>query len=770
MIELWNRLRDVFRRDRLAKELEEELRFHADQLASDRRADGMTAHGAERAARRRLGNRTRIAEEARAMWSVAWVEHLVQDLRYGMRALRRSPAFAVVAALTLALGIGANTAIFTVVNGVVLKPLPYGDPGRLVMLWETMKDVPQILVAYPNFLDWRTRTTAFDGLAIYNGFDAFNLTGMGDAERVRGGLGSGNLFDVLGVRAVVGRTFRADDDVVGAPRVAILSDGMWRRRFGADTSAVGTTITLDGFTYTIVGVLPPRVQLARADLWVPIGLWANTPRFNDRANHPGTIGIGRVKPGVTLDEMRADLDRVARQLQADYPKENAGIGASGDWLINMVVGDIRPALYVLVGAVGLVLVIACANTANLLLGRAAGRQREMALRVAIGARRGRIVRQLLTESMLLSLIGGVLGVGFAWAGVRVLLALRPSNVPRLMDVHLDGTVLAFALIMSVVTGLVFGIAPAVHAAGGDVVTSLKEGARGATGGRLRLKMRSTLMVAEVALALVLLVGAGLLKRSFANLMRVDPGVDPHNVIAGLVQLPEHKYAEAGRRNAQFEELLQRAKAIPGVTDAALSTDLPTSSSWQANVTFEGQPPEIRGQEPLFGCVLTSPDWFSAMRMRFSGGHAFAPTDVQGMEQVVVISDAVAKRFFADQNPVGRRLKLGPLTSTSPWITIVGVVNDVKDRGLSLDARGTLYFPVAQNAPGALSLAVRSTAPTATVVAMMRWVVFGSDGHFVTRVTTPPRFRVMQIGPDFVLGVRYDADDVPVVEVHRLRKG
>jgi putative ABC transport system permease protein len=719
MIELWNRLRDFWNRERLARELREELRFHHQQLARDRRADGLDVAEAEYAARRQLGNTTSIREEARDMWSFAWFDDLLQDLRYGLRSLRHSPAFTAVAVLTLGLGIGANTAIFTVVNGVLFRPLPYGDPGRLVMLWETTKDLPQILISYPNFLDWKTRTHAFEDVALYNGFDQFTITGMGDAERVRGGEATGNLFDVLGVKPERGRAFRADDDRVGADRVVIVSDAFWLRHYGLDSTVSGKTITLDGFSYTVVGVLPRRVRLAGVELWVPIGLFANTERFASRSNHPGTIGLGRLKPGVTLDQMRSDLDGVYAQLRADYPRENAGMGASGDWMLDSVLGGIRPALYVLAGAVGLVLLIACANVANLVLGRASSRGREIALRVAIGARRGRIVRQLLTESVLLSVVGGLLGVALAWAGVRVLLALRPDNVPRLVDIELDGTVLAFALAVSVFTGLAFGLVPALHSAGGDLLSSLKEGSRGATAGRLRLRMRGALMVVEVALALVLLVGAGLLMRSFGNLTNVELGVDPRGVVVALVSLPERKYPDADRRRAIFAELVERARAIPQVTDAALATDLPVNSSWQSSVTFEGLPAAVPGREPLLNGVIASPGWFSTMRMRMMAGRTFAATDVSGAPGVLVISQAVAKRFYGGAGAVGRRIKMGSAAGHAPWLTIVGVVNDVKDGGLDEESRGTMYLPAAQDPVATYWLAVRSAAPAARVVPALR---------------------------------------------------
>jgi putative ABC transport system permease protein len=755
VIERWNRLRDFFNRGTLARELREELRFHEQQLARDARGEGLSGRDAEFAAHRRLGNTTSIGEEARAMWSFSWVDDLMQDLRYGLRSLRRSPAFTIVAVVTLGLGIGANTAIFSVVNGVLFKPLPYTEPGRLVMLWETTPNLPQILISYPNFRDWNGRTHAFDDVALYNGFGQFNLTGMGDAERVRGGHGTGNLFDVLGVKPRLGRTFRADDDRVGAERVVVVSHAFWLKHYGLDSALAGKHITLDGFGYTIVGVLPRRVRLANAEVWLPIGLFADQERFANRSNHPGTIGIGRLKTGVTLEQMRGDLDGLYAQLRTDYPNENAGIGASGGWMLDLILGGIRPALYVLAGAVGLVLLIACANVANLMLGRASSRAREFALRASIGARRERIVRQLLTESVLLSVLGGALGIALAWAGVRLLLRLAPSNVPRLVDVGLDGAVLAFAVGISVLTGIVFGLVPALQSVKGDLLSALKDGSRGASAGRARLKLRGVLMAAEVAIALVLLVGAGLLIRSFDKLTSVDLGVDPRNVTIGLVSLPERRYPDADRQHAVFAELLGRVKAIPGVTDAALATDPPVNSSWQSGVTFDGIA-AAPGREPMLNGVIASPEWFKAMRMKMRAGRAFTDDDKNGNARVIVISESVARQFYGKENPVGRRMKQGTAADTNPWRTIVGVVNDVKDGGLDETSRGTFYLPLAQEEAASMWVAVRTTSASVSALPAMRQALGAIDKEVplafaqtleeqIGATVAQPRFSMLMLG-------------------------
>ena len=691
----WRRLVDVFRRKQLTEQFDEELRFHRERIIEEQLAAGRSPTDAEYDARRRLGNAANLSEEVHSVLSFAWFEHLQQDVRYGLRALRRSPAFTIVAALTLALGIGANTAIFTVLNGVIFRPLPFADPGRLVMLWETMKDLPQIFVAYPNFRDWNGRLRSFEDLALYNGFGSFTLTGMGNAERVRSGLGTGNLFTTLGVKPARGRLFTERDDQVGADRVAVISDQFWRDRFAEDPHVIGKTLMLDGFSYTIVGVLPKRVRLAGCEIWVPIGLFGNTERFTARDTHPGTIAVGRLKPGVTIPQMQADLDATYAQLRAEYPKDNAGLGASGTFFLDQVLGGIRPALYLIAGAVGLVLLIACAN-------------------------------QLLTESVLLSAIGGALGIALAWAGVRLLVTLRPTNVPRLVDVHLDPTVLAFALLLSVITGIAFGVIPALDAVRGDLAGTIREAGRGATAGVQRLRMRSTLMVTEVALALVLLVSAGLLLRSVRNLTRVDIGADPSNVVSGIVALPDHKYSDTARVEATFAALLARVRAIPNVTSAALASDVPLTSSWQSGVTFEALPPVEPGREPLFNIVVADTGWFTTMRMRVLLGRNVSSTDTRDAPPVVVMSRGLTDRLGGPAAAIGKRLKMGASTATGPWITVVGVVNDVKDNGPGFTSRGTLYLPFSQNPSGSMILAARTSGPATAVVPALRQALASID--------------------------------------------
>jgi putative ABC transport system permease protein len=734
-----------FFRPNLDADVSEEFRFHLEAEVEELVAGGMTPAAARAEALRRFGDisyfkdrcrrsdqRRSTRERFRELFDV-----LRQDIRYTFRSLLRQPAFALVAIVTLGLGIGANTAIFSVVNGVLLNPLPYREPGRLVMLWETLKDLPQVMVSYPDYLDWRQRAKSFEDLGIYSVGESYTLTGNGEPENVRGALASGNLFSLLGVRPALGRLITpADDDRASAP-VVVLGDGFWRRRYGADPGVVGKTLLLDGTPYTIVGVLPATMQLSgRPDLWLPVGLFAGSPRFV-RANHPGLLGIGRLKPGVTLEQMRLDLADVSRQIRTEYPGEAAGIGADGLPLSEMATRRIRPVLVMLSFAVGLVLLLASANVANLLLGRAATRQNEFALRIAIGAGRGRLLRQLLTESVLLALLGGALGLALAWSGIKLLLSLRPTNVPRLSEIHIDGTTLLFALGVSLLTGVLFGVFPALQSTRSEPLAALRESGRGSTGGVARLRLRAGLTVAEVALALMLLVGAGLLLRSFMKLAGVDTGVNPRGITAGMVQLSERSYPTEARQLAFFEGLLARVRGLPGISAAAVSSDLPTSANWQLGVTFEGLPPVDAGARPLFNGVVVTPEYFSTVGLKLLGGRALLPTDGVGQPPVVLVSEAVAQRFYGRESPVGRRLKHGSAESNAAWVTIVGVVGDVKNDGITtLVPRGTIYYPFAQSVFNQAWLIVRSEAPAESVTGMLRRELAAMDKELpLSNVTT-----------------------------------
>jgi len=752
----------IFRPD-LDAEVNEEFRFHLEAEIEELVAAGMTPLVARAEALRRFGDvsyfqaRCRRSDQRRSARERAreLVDVLRQDIHYTLRSLRRQPAFALIAIITLGLGIGANTAIFTVVDGVLLSPLPYRESGRLVLLWESVTDLPQISVAYPDYLDWRQRTKSFEEIAVYDEGDSYTLTGAGDPETVQGHLASGNLFSLLGIRPALGRLLSPADDNPGAAPATVLGDGFWRRRFGADSGIVGRTLLLNGAPYTVAGVLPPEMRLGGGDIWLPVGLFTNSPRYA-RSEHTGLLGVGRLRPGVTLEQMRQDLAEVSRQISAEHPAEAEGIGADGMPLSDLGTRRIRPVLVMLGAAVGLVLLLACANVANLLLGRAAARQKEFALRVAIGAGRGRLLRQLLTESMVLALIGGILGLALAWSGVKLLLSLQPGSVPRLSEIHIDGTTLLFAVGVSLFTGLLFGVVPALQSSRNEPLAALRESGRGATGGVARLRLRAGLTVAEVALALMLLVGAGLLLRSFVKLAGVDTGVDPEGITAGTVLLPERSYPDTAQRLAFFEGLLARVRAQPGIGGAAFSTDLPTSSGWQFGVTFEGLPPPAPGATPLFHGVAVSPEYFATVGLPLLSGRALQASDGAGQPPVVLVSEAMAKRSYGPADPVGRRFKLGGPESDQPWLTIVGVVGEVKNDGLSaLEPRGTVYFPFAQAVDNRAWLIVRSDAPVESVTGMLRRELAAMDRSLplsgvttlvqqIERSVAQPRFSMLML--------------------------
>ena len=742
-------------------DVDDEFRFHLETEIEELVAKGMTPEAARDDAMRRFGDVAyyrRYCEQADARRGARerranLLDALRQDVRFTIRSLIAQPVFTIVAVITLGLGIGANTAIFSVVNGVLLAPLPYREPDRLVRLWESMQEAPKIMVSYPDYLDWRARTHSFEDLSIYNPFDSFNYTGNGDPERIHGGLAASNLFSVLGVDAQQGRLFTAADDRPESAPVVVITDKLWHRRFNGDSTVVGKRMTLDGTSYTIVGVLPPQIIVASSELWLPLGRFTSTPRFV-RANHPGLIAVGRLKPGVTIEQMRGDLKAVARQIEIEYPKSNQDIGANGAPLLEAVVGLIKPALLMLSGAVALVLLVACANVANLLLGRAAARQREFAVRVAIGAGRGRLVAQLLTESVILAVIGGALGVALAAAGVKLLVSLHPSNIPRLTVIHVDGHVLAFALAVSVVTGLLFGLVPALQSARADAVVALRDSNRGTSAGRTRMRTRATLTVAEVALALVLLVGAGLLFKSFVKLMTVDPGFDKRHVVAALVQLPPLRYPDESRRRTTFEQLVAAVRANPGVDEVALATDLPIGSSWQTGVVREGT--TSTNAPPLIAAAIVTPGFFHAMRMTLAAGRDLSVSDRSGQPPVAVLSKEAARRLFGTTDVVGKRIKQGNHDSPAPWITVVGVVGDVKNYGLDASSPGTVYFPSGQTDMSSAWLVVRSTASLDALGPRLRRDLASIDGELplaalqtleqtVDETVAQPRFSLLMLG-------------------------
>jgi predicted permease len=618
---------------------------------------------------------------------------LLEDLRYSLRLIKRSPGFTIVAGVALALGIGANTAIFSVVNGVLLQPLPYPEPSRLMVTYETDREFSHSSIAYPNFFDWRRDQHSFTGMAAYRG-DDFNFTGSGQPEHLQGEYVSASFLSVLGLNPMLGRDFLPEEDQQSGPAVTILAYGFWKRRFAGDPHVLGRTMTLNARNYTVIGVLSPGFRFRQQmDMLVLLGQW-NPLELNDRSVHPGLHAVARLKPGVTAAAAQAEMNSIALQLARAYPKSNEGHGVAIFSLKDDMVGHLRPTLLLLLGAVGFVLVIACANVANLLLARSTGRRREFAIRTALGADRGRLIRQLLTESVLLSMGAGSLGLLLAFWGTRLVLAAVPGTLPQSRDVGLDPCVLAFTLTISILTGVLFGLAPAFHSSNVNPHESLKEGTRGSGGGRHRAE--GVFVALEVGLAVILLVGAGLMIQSIWRLWKVDPGFDTHNILTAQVALsPQVMDSPTGIRDA-YRQILERVSAAPGVSAAAVSNLLPLGDD-DNEIPFwlgrSAQPPQDQMSSALL--YITTPGYLRTMDIPLHEGRFIDEQDTTASAPVVVIDEVMARHVFPGQDPVGKQINLmliGP-------VRIVGVAGHVKHWGLDSDdtakIRDELYFPFMQ---------------------------------------------------------------------------
>jgi predicted permease len=647
---------------------------------------------------------------------------LWQDLRYGARMLAKHPGFTLVAVVALALGIGANSAIFSVVDAVLLRPLPFEESDRLVFLSERSPQLEGMSISYPNFTDWRAQNQSFEKIGVYRR-NSYNLTGRGEPERFVGGIFSADLFAALRVRPALGRLFTNDEDKPGAQPVVVLSHGLWQRRFGGDPSIVNQNLTLNGVGYTVIGVMPADYSWPRGvELWTPVGQESGQPSWQQRGNHPGLYGVARLKPGVTIEQARANMDAIAVALEKQYPDSNTNNRVSVTPLLDVIVRDVRPRLYVLLAAVACVLLIACANVANLLLARATTRQKEIALRAALGASRWRVVRQLLTESVLLASLGGLLGLALAKWGVKLLIAISPNTIPRANEVGLDMRVVAFTAAVSILTGVIFGLVPAWQASRTDVNEVLKEGGRGSTG--RRHWFRSGLVVAEVVMTLVLLVGAGLLIRSFHRLQNVDPGFGVENLLTFNVALPQRKYAEPPQRVNFYNQLLQNLRNLPGVESVAMASGLPLGNNgWQTSYNIIGRPEPARGQRPITEVAHVSPDYFKTMGITLLKGRYFTEQDTRESPRVTVIDEEFARREWPSADPLGQQLRTG---GDNP-ITIIGVVRRVRMEGLREDSgRVQSYYPYQQIALGGMSVVLRTAGDPMSLAAGVRQQVLAVD--------------------------------------------
>jgi putative ABC transport system permease protein len=649
------------------------------------------------------------------------MESLLQDVRFGARMLAKNPGFTLIAVITLALGIGANTAIFSVVYALLLRPLPYHEPDRLVLLTNKTSQARRAGISYPNFSDWRERAQSFEGMASWRG-ESFNLTGVDKPVQLRGLTVNWNFFALLGVQPQLGRMFTSEDDRYGAARTALLSHGIWQEKFGGEPSVIGKKLSLDGEPHEVIGVLPQGFEYFRpTDVYIPMGLLLKpNTGMTDRGTTLGLTAVARLKPGVTLQQANDEMVRLAAQVEREYPAANTGRSAQAEFLQDFMSESVRQSLWVLLGAVGFILLIACVNVANLLLAQAAGRQKEIAVRLALGAGRWRITRQLLSESLLIALLGGVCGVFIGRWMVDGLLALAPGNIPQLSRVSLNNTVLLFTFGVSVLTSVLCGLAPALHASRVDLHATLKEGGRSSAGGGRELT-RKTLLVVEVSLALVLLVGAGLLARSMARVLNVDPGFNPDNLITLRMMPPNNAYDKA-RRRVFFDECLTRVSALPGVRSAAITHALPIGGGqqWGTNFYVADKPIPQRGQFPDMEFTPISANYFEAMGIQLLRGRWFNSADAATSSPVTVINEALARRIWPGEDPLGKRLKRGLPESDTPWLEVVGVVADVKVYGVEFDTPMQTYVPLAQLPPPSFWLTVRTVGdPLQSVAAVER---------------------------------------------------
>jgi putative ABC transport system permease protein len=681
------------------------------------------------------------------------------DLRYAFHGLRRDPGFAIVTVLTLALGIGANTAIFSVVNAVLLTPLPYLEPDRLVMAWESENDGSPTLVSPGNFVDWTEQSETCSHIAALRGWDA-NLSGVDEPERVRGAMVTSELFNALGVAPLAGRTFLPEEDQPGSNRVVVLSYGLFERRFAADPQIVGASVVINGVKRTVIGVMPSQFKLPlvtnhkapeQTEIWTPWGMDANYRRRRDLGQ---LHVIARLNPNVTVDQARAEFTSISERANTE-PASGRRINAQLMQLHRNLVGDVRSALLVLLGAVGFVLLIACSNVANLLLGRAATRQREMAIRAALGASRRRIVQQLLTESVLLAMLGGLLGLLLALWSTDALVALSPADLPRLEEIGVDLKVLGFAFVTALVTGIAFGLAPAWQSSKTDLNKALSEGGRSLTSGSGRRRLRSTLIVSQLALALLLLVGAGLMIKSFVRLSGVDAGFDAQNVLTMALSLPGARYPESEQQTAFFKQVTTQAESLPGVQSAGVISAIPLTG-WQNTTSFaiEGRN-ELSETEELHAA---SPGYFRAMGIPLMRGRVFNEQDHAKAERVVIVSEGMVRRYWPDEDPIGKHIRLGG-DSREPWRTIVGIVGDIKQSGLDSESTREYYISYLQDTWGMtwdMTLVVRTEDNPVSYISAIRNQVKAVDKDLPVydvrtmeqlreRSAAPHRFQMLLLG-------------------------
>lgn len=736
------RLRGMFWRSRLDHDVDEELRSHLEMRTADNAAAGMPPEEARFDAQRRFGNTTLMKEDTRAMDIVGWIERLFQDLLYAGRMLRRSPGFTAVAVLTLALGIGGNIAIFTVVRAVLLSPLPYSHPEQLVRVFDDLRgpNTHDVGMSVPELWDLRDKSGVFQDISALVSADA-NLTGGDQPQRIELLGTSPSYFTMLGVQPQLGRVYTSQDAQPGFTLGVVISDGFWRRNFGADPQVLGKNIRVDSDLYSVIGVMPPgfrhpgRTLTNEVDVWGAAGFMAPpfpVPVLRSVRLLPGAMG--RLKPGLTVSQAQARLDGLSAQLSRDYPNEYPAPAAWGLRLVSVkedLIGNVRTELFVLFGAVALVLLIACVNLANLLLARSASRRREIAVRLAVGAARGRLIAQLLTESVLLAAIsGGVALLALVWIKTW-LLKLTPSDLPRLHEVSLSPSVFLFAFAVSILTGVIFGLAPALQSSRSSHVENLREGSRGSGSSKHQMKISRFLVVSEIALSLVLLIGTGLLLRSFWHLVEVRPGFDPHRVLTTRIWLPfpndpsEDAYHEVEKRAEFYREVLRRVGGLPGVEEASVgsSNSLPIHASRaQFPFAIENRAAESE-RTPVAEFASVSSSYFHVLKAPLISGRVFSEADNSKGQQVALINETLARRYWPDADPIGQHIRFpgrgGQPPSQAPWTTIVGVVGDIKSDGFDAATAPHIYIPVYQNPSYASVVYLRTGGDPASLGAAVR---------------------------------------------------
>lgn len=654
----------------------------------------------------------------------------MNNLRFAIRQFRKSPGFTFVAVLTLALCIGANSAIFSVINAVLLRPLPYPNPDRLMIVTETDADQPSISVSFPDYLDWKRDNTVFENLAVSRR-ETYNLSGLQgrEPEQIPGALVTANFFQVIGLKPQIGRVFTEQEDRAGGPALAVISDKLWQRVFQRDPAVLGRTLNFAGELYTVIGVMPPQMFSPRtAQVWFPVQRRAVGPGWQERDNHPGLFGWGRLKEGVSVEAARAQMKDIAARLEKLYPKSNFHVGTTVTPLLENQVGTYRASLTLLFAAVGVVLLIACVNLANLLAARGAARAREFAIRAAVGASRGQIVRQLLIESLVLALVGGALGLVLAAWSRDLILSLAPADDLRFQGVHLDTAVLVFSLIASLATSLLFGLWPALHTSRADVQLALKSGDRGSSDSPAARRSRDFLIIAEVALTLVLLTAAGLVLKSFANARSLSLGFKPSGLLTARIDLPDPTYPDAKKILPFTAALVEKIKTIPGVTHSAVAANPPLMTGWQTGFYAEGTPEPPPGQMPGAEMTVVSPDYLQTIGASLVRGRMFDEHDQFDSAQVAIVDQLLADRYYPGQNPIGKRLKMNVnLEHGREWRTIVGVVPHLKVYGFEEEVSlPQVIVPITQSPQNNLVVLLRSSLPPQSLEEPLRKIVAALD--------------------------------------------